>query len=548
MAFDGIFLHQVTKQLQQAVGLRIVKIHQISDTEVLFSLKGHNSYQLMVSAHSLYNRIHFTKEKYPTRSSPNNFIILLRKYLESGLISSIRQAGLDRYLIFEVDNRNEIGDKIHVQLYVELMGKYANIILVQNGRIIDALKHIPPFENTIRTIQPGAKFTETAAQTNKKNPFEVEDIDCNVKLSENYIGISDLLAQEIIYRRQTQSYSEIKQEILQSDKMYITTVNDKQYFHCIALTFLKQPYQQFDLFTGLDYFYFAKEEKDRIRQLSGDLYKFTRREINKYTKKLAVLTADLQSAQQCDKYKLMGQILYANLDQVNKGNKSITLNDFDGEKITIELDEKLDGKGNAKKYFTRYRKLSTGQKYIQQQIEIAQDNLDYFTAIAQQLQISDFASSQEIRAELEKNGFLKAKVEKARKKKPTEPSYTRIDYQGCTILIGKNNLQNDYITFKKANRFDYWFHVKDASGAHVIISSSEPSEDQIRLCAALAGYFSSYRNSQSIAVDYTMVKNLKKIPNSKLGKVIMKQYKTIYIDIDQKQIEQLLTKQNGQAS
>ena len=176
MAFDGIFLHQVTKQLQKAVGLRIVKIHQISDTEVLFSLKGYSSYQLMVSAHSLYNRIHFTSKKYPTRNSPNNFIILLRKYLESGVITSIKQAGLDRYLIFDVDNRNEIGDKIHLKLYVELMGKYANIILVHNDRIIDALKHIPPFENTIRTIQPGAKFTETPPQLNKINPFEVDEI------------------------------------------------------------------------------------------------------------------------------------------------------------------------------------------------------------------------------------------------------------------------------------------------------------------------------------------------------------------------------------
>ena len=544
MAFDGIFLHQVTKQLQKAVGLRIVKIHQISDTEVLFSLKGYSSYQLMVSAHSLYNRIHFTSKKYPTRNSPNNFIILLRKYLESGVITSIKQAGLDRYLIFDVDNRNEIGDKIHLKLYVELMGKYANIILVHNDRIIDALKHIPPFENTIRTIQPGAKFTETPPQLNKINPLEVDEIHYDDKLSDYYTGISDLLANQIHFLMQSQSYDEIKKAILNSDKMYITTVNDKQYFHCIPLTFLSQQYQQYDICEGLDYLYFSKEEKDRIRQLTGDLFKFTRREINKYTKKLAVLNADLQSAQQCDKYKLMGQILYSNLDKITKGNKSVTLCDFDGENITIELDEKLDGKGNAKKYFTKYRKLSTGQKYIQQQIDIAKENLDYFTSIAQQLEICDFASGQEIRQELERNGYLKARVQKARKKKPVEPNYSKIQFEGYTILVGKNNIQNDYITFKKASRFDYWFHIKQVSGAHVIINNSEPTEKQIRLCASLAAYYSCYRNSQSIAVDYTMVKNLKKIPNSKLGKVIMKQYKTIYIDINQKEIEQLISNQN----
>ena len=160
------------------------------------------------------------------------------------------------------------------------------------------------------------------------------------------------------------------------------------------------------------------------------------------------------------------------------------------------------------------------------------------------MEICDFASGQEIRLELEKNGYLKARVQKARKKKPVEPNYSKIQFEGYTILVGKNNIQNDYITFKKASRFDYWFHIKQVSGAHVIINNSEPTEKQIRLCASLAAYYSCYRNSQSIAVDYTMVKNLKKIPNSKLGKVIMKQYKTIYIDINQKEIEQLISNQN----
>ena len=139
MAFDGIFLQQTVKQLQKAVGERIVKIYQISDTEVLFMLKGYYSLQLMVSTHSSYNRIHFTDKKYPTRAIPSNFIMLLRKYLEGGIITSLQQAGLDRYLIIKVNNRNDIGDKIQLELYVELMGKYANIILVHEGKIIDAL-------------------------------------------------------------------------------------------------------------------------------------------------------------------------------------------------------------------------------------------------------------------------------------------------------------------------------------------------------------------------------------------------------------------------
>ncbi|MBR6956848.1 MAG: NFACT family protein, partial [Erysipelotrichaceae bacterium] len=161
MAFDGMFLRQIVRQLQPLVMSRVNKIYLISDTEVLFNLKGQERYQLMVSCHSSYNRIHLTDRQYPTRTTPSNFIMVMRKYVEGGTILSIEQAGLDRYLIITVGNRNEIGDRIKLELYVELMGKYANLILVHDGRILEALKHIPPFENTRRTIQPGAAFKPT---------------------------------------------------------------------------------------------------------------------------------------------------------------------------------------------------------------------------------------------------------------------------------------------------------------------------------------------------------------------------------------------------
>ncbi|MDO4378335.1 MAG: NFACT RNA binding domain-containing protein [Erysipelotrichia bacterium] len=540
MAFDGIFLHQVVKQLQPAVSERIVKIYQISDTEVLLMLKGHYSFQLMISTHSKYNRIHFTEKKYPTRSTPSNFIMLLRKYLEGGIITSLQQAGLDRYLIIKVNNRNEIGDRITLDLYVELMGKYANIILVQNDRIIDALKHIPPFENTVRTIQPGARFVVTAPQVGKVNPFEIEKLPETENPTSCLTGVSSLLADEILYRLSRQSFKEIMQEISNSDSLYLTNINDEQYFHCIALTHLKKDYQKMPICSGLDYVYFTKEEKERIRQITGDLFKFTRKEINKFTKKIDNLNNSLQEADNCEIYRDYGQLIYSNLSEIHKGQKQVTLLDFDNKEVTIPLNEKLDGKGNAKKFFTKYRKLSVSKKYINEQIAIAQDNLNYFTQILQQLEMSDFNSAEEIKQELINNGYLKASARKERIKKPKEPNYTKINFDDHLILLGKNNIQNDYISFKKANRTDYWFHVKDGSGSHVIINSATPTEKEIRACAMLAAYYSKYRSSSSIPVNYTQVKNLKKIPNSKLGKVAMKEYKTIYIDIDEKTIEQLL--------
>ncbi len=540
MAFDGVFLHQVVKQLQPLIGKRINKIYLISDTEILFIIKGYQSFQLIISAHSVYNRIHLTDRSYPTRLSPSNFIILLRKYAEGGIIRSITQAGLDRYLTIEVNSKDKIGDKMNVEIYVELMGKYANVILVKDNKIIDALKHIPPFENTIRTIQPGARFIVTAPQKNKLNPFEIDDVDIEDNLTKKLVGFSPLLSNEVSYRMQSQSYHQIMQEIKESTSLYLTTINEEEYFHCIALTHLSDEHQRFDICEGLDYLYFKKEERERIRQITGDVFKFTRREINKLTKKIDNLLISLEEALDCDKYRHYGDLIFANLDKIKKGMKSVTLADFENNLITIPLDEKLDGKGNGKKHFNKYRKLSTGQKYINEQIELTRENLEYFQLIQQQLERADFNTAAEIRQELENNNYLKPKTRRQRTKKPVEPNYTRLQYKDKIILIGKNNIQNEFITFKKSNRFDYWFHVRDGSGAHVIINTANPNEDEIRFCAMLAAYFSKNRHSSSIPVNYTLIKNLKKIPNSKIGKLILKEYKTIYIDVDEEKINAYL--------
>ncbi len=543
MAFDGIMLHQVVKQLQPLTGGRISKIYQISDTEILFLIKAGKMQQLMVSAHSSYNRIHLSDRDYPSRTAPSNFIMLLRKYLEGGYVSSLQQVSLDRYLIMEVSSRNDLGDRIILQLYIELMGKYANLILVKDGRIVDALKHIPPFENTIRTIQPGALFKPTAPQPNKENPFAIREIDNNENLFERLEGFSPLLSDEVSYRMEHgQSFGEIMNLIQQSDQLYITTTRKGEFFHCLPLTHLGDEYRQYEICEGLDQFYYAKEERERIRHISGDLFKFVRREISKLSGKIDKLNLQLQQANDCDIYRRYGEALYANLDKVSKGMSEVHLTDFEGNSLTVPLDNKLDGRGNAKKHFTRYHKLSTGRRYIEEQLQIAHDNLEYFSAVSDQLQQADFTVAGEIKQELQNNGYLKADHRKnIRNKKPPEPAYLTISLGERTILVGRNNLQNNHVTFKKANRFDTWFHVKDVSGGHVVIDTDKPDEAQIRLCAMLAAYYSKARQSSSIPVDYTLIRELKKIPNSKLGKVSMKQHKTIYIDIDEKLLSNYIT-------
>ena len=541
MAFDGMFLRQIVRQLQPLVSARVNKIYLISDTEVLFVLKGHQRYQLMVSCHSSYNRIHLTDRQYPTRTTPSNFIMVLRKYIEGGTIMSIEQAGLDRYLIITVGNRNEIGDRIKLELYVELMGKYANLILVHNGKILEALKHIPPFENTRRTIQPGAVFKVTESQDNKLDPFSVSDVKLEENLFEKLVGFSPLLSTEFHYRMSNgESYSSILNKLASSDKIYISRTKNEELFHCIPLTHLGVKPVEMDICEGLDHIYFTKEERERIRQQTGDLFKFTRREIKKCKGKIEKLNVAYQEALNCDIWRQYGDALYANMDKVTKGMERVTLEDYDGNILVIPLDAKLDVKGNARKCFQKYKKGSVGQKYIEEQLDQTRENLNYFTVLQEQLEQADFLSATEIRQELENQGYLKAKRTNQKKKKESEPHFLKLEFNEKFIYVGKNNIQNDYITFKKAGRADTWFHVKDMHGAHVVITTSHPNEEEIRLCAQLAAYYSKARESSSIPVNYTLVKNLKKIPGSKTGMVSMKEYNTIYIDIDEEKMTEVL--------
>ena len=229
------------------------------------------------------------------------------------------------------------------------------------------------------------------------------------------------------------------------------------------------------------------------------------------------------------------------MDKVVKGMKTVTLTDYSGNELTVPLDARLDVKGNARKCFQKYRKGSTGQKYIIEQLDNARENLSYFNLIQQQLEQADFRTAREIRQELEKNGYIRRKKVRAPKKKPTEPQFLKIPFNDKLIYVGKNNIQNDYITFKKAGRIDTWFHVKDLHGAHVVITTSHPSEEEIRLCAQLAAWYSKARESSSIPVNYTLIKHIKKIPGSKLGLVSMSEYNTIYIDINVEYLRNFVT-------
>ena len=277
MAFDGIVLHQINQQLQTVLPAKINKIQQLSDCEFLFTIRSeHQTRKLLISAHSVYNRINLTTLSYTTMEQPNNFLMVLRKYLDGGVILSCKQEGLDRILKMQVETHNDLGDKHLVTMIIELMGKYANIILVNEANIIiDALKRIPLYENSKRLILPQAMFTPVEPQQYKTNPFTANDIKEDISLVKQFHGFSPLLATEVEYRmKQGQNFEEIMKEIKQSSQLYVSDIQENTFFHVIPLTHLNVTPYAFDLMKGLDILYHEQEEKVRIKQQAGeDVYK-----------------------------------------------------------------------------------------------------------------------------------------------------------------------------------------------------------------------------------------------------------------------------------
>lgn len=540
MALDGLLLHKLQENLSQMTPMKINKCSQVSEHEMLFYIRSKaKNCKLMISTHSQYNRINLTNESYQSPAVAGNFGMVLRKYIDGGMIISIRQLGLDRILDFEIIAYDDLSDSHTYHLYVELMGKYANLVLVENNRIIDALKRIPPFENNIRPIFPGMEFT-LPTQFEKKDPFLEEDFNCDESLSKQFHGFSPLLSREFIYRiHNHESFRDIMNELENSESLYVYEKENQ--FHCIELKHLHSSFSVYPLMRGFDVVYYHAQEKERIREQSGDLYKVVKKELHKNTSKLKKLKETLAFANDCDHYRIYGDLLYAYSYQYPQKMEAVDLEDFEtGQMIHIPLDVKYDIKYNAKKYYQKYKKSKTAQIEVAKQIDLCEKEIEYFTLLQSQLEYASFDDAKEIRSELEKNGYLRIQKNIRKPKKNALPHFITLNFKGNNIYIGKNNLQNDYLTFHFARKEDWWFHTLDYHGAHVIVQCDELSEEIIRTCAMLASYYSQGKDSSSVPVAYTKIKNLKKAKGKAIGQALMNSYKTIYIDPDEKKVIELL--------
>ncbi|MDO4940142.1 MAG: NFACT RNA binding domain-containing protein [Erysipelotrichaceae bacterium] len=529
MALDGIILSKVKHDLDYYLPIKINRISETSKTEIVFNvLAGNKRTNLIMSFHSVFNHICLSDKNYTTYNDPSTFVMVLRKHLLNGFIYEIEQFDYDRYLIMHIRAKDELYDEKEYLLSVELMGKYANLILIDNNnKIIDALKKIPPYENSKRTILPGATFLYPDKQ-NKLNPFMEKNINFDESLVKQLQGFSKVLEQEVRYRLNQQSFEEIMNEIKNSNKLYISKNNEQIEYHIIPLTHISNQYEEWELQTGFDEMYYENDEKERIKNISDDLFKVVKRQIKHYQTKIGKLQDSLIEADNMDYYRTCGDLLYTYSDLNKKGLSEIELNDYNNEIIKIKLDPKYSIKDNANRYYNQYQKKRKGKVFIEEQIQIASNELEYLNSINEQLAIANYSDALDIQEELNKYGYLKKQISKNKKKKKVNLYQVSIDDN--TITFGKNNIQNDFLTFSYAKPNYMWFHAKDYHGCHLVIDTDKPNEKAIRTCANLAALYSKGRYSSSVPVNYCLVKDIKKIKGFKPGFVSIKNYKTIYID------------------
>ena len=527
MPFDGVFIHFLVQELKDnLVGKRINKIVQPNMLDIVFQFKANSvQKQLLISSSLDMPRIYFTDEKVTSLDIPKNFCVMLRKYIERGIIKDIFQVGNDRVIIFKIESYSELGDLLNYQLSFELMGRNSNLMLIDNNNcIIDAIRKIPPSVESNRLIIPHAPYVYPT-RDDAINPFSVtdsEEIDFS-KLE----GCSKLMLNEC------GNASELTKYLNTPIKPYIFEYDNKHDFYVLPLSNKKILRDDFNNISSmLDTFY--KEYRLVYNDKAKVLKRIVKNKLVHLNTKLGHLEDDLKKANENLNCNHLGLLLQANLYRVNKGDTSIIVNDYtsSNDEIEIELDPTLDPSKNLKRLFTKGKKAKNAIEQTSIQIDITKNEISYLDTILVQLEFANSNELDEITDELIKERYLKPKKATNSKRKNTTISKYNID--GIDVYVGKNNIQNSYITHQLSSSFDWWFHVKDMPGSHVLFKSPYPgyelSEKEIRFCANLAGSFSKASHSSSVPVVYTLIKYIKKIPGLKGCEVTYTNQKTIYID------------------
>ncbi len=576
MAFDGLVVQALARELNQKLaGARLDKIYQPETDELLLAFHGPAGvFKVTLSANASIPRIALAEETKENPMVAPMFCMLLRKHLTSAHLLAVRQPALERLLTFDLETRNELGDRVCKSLVIEIMGRHSNIILVdENGRIADSIKRIDFSVSSKRQILPGLPYELPPAQ-DKANPLtcrledfitilteKAEGTSCDRAILSAFQGISPLIAREIVFRafgetdvpRENMTYGQTLDLATTMHQMF-AEIKEGKFAPCYLtdrqtekLTeFSAIPIRQYGTGAHVHFedsmgilisrFYKERDKKEQMTRRSAHLTKLVANHIERCAKKINLQKAELADTEKMEEWRQYGELITANIYQLEKGASSIRVQNYFDETlpmVVIPLDNTLSPAANAQRYYKKYNKAKTAADMLQKQMELAQQELAYLESVEEALQRADSSAAlAQIGDELAEQGYIRRPKEAKRKKDaPSQPATLKTD-DGFTLFVGKNNRQNDFVTCKLAQNKDLWFHAKNIPGSHVVMRF-EPdrpfTNEAITQAAALAAFFSKAGTSHKVPVDYTEIKNVKKPAGAKPGFVVYTTNQTAYV-------------------
>ena len=554
MAFDGIVTRAMVREINEKIYMgKIEKVYQPEADELVFNIhtKSGNC-KLFASAGSAHARVHFIEENPVNPPAPLAFCMLLRKHLQGGRIIAIEQKGSERIIEISIETLNELGFTVSKRLIFEIMGKHSNIILtdISTGKIIDSIKRVSFDVNRVRQILPGMIYQYPPEQD--KIPFgeitgeQLDSLPADGKtILRSVGGISPAFAEELAEHVSSRSeyFFGVKDGILDGTSgnafVYLDEKEAPVDFYPVPLKCLKESCKTLEfssLSAAMEFYFNKKESSNKGRQKSHDLIRSVNTALDKMYLKKKRLSEDLLKAENSEDLRLYGELLTANIHLIKPGMKSVdVVNYYDGSTVTIPLDVKQSPAKNAQHYFKKYGKAKTAVKEKQIQLEENDGEIKYLESVLAFLENTDDVDEIEsIRNELVETGYVRRRKQqggfKEKKYKSAPHRYTLSN--GMTVLVGKNNKENDYLTFNTAGNRDIWLHTKDIPGSHVIVQSSGQDLDEKAIfeAAAIAAYHSKARTSENVPVDYVPVKYVKKPAGAKPGMVIFTNNRTVWVN------------------
>lgn len=573
MALDGAFVHYLTRELKDDLcGARVSQIHQPNRDELIFAVRTLNgNKKLLISARANSPRVNFTQYAPENPPSPPMLCMLLRKRLCGAKICDVRQPDLERIIFIDFDATNDLGDPIKLTLAVEIMGKYSNVIFIdENGTIIDALKRVDPTMTTQRLVLPSMRYELPPAQ-NKKSMLEcepdeivkaIQNLQKPEKLNKAILsvvqGVSPIICREIEYlvtSGEDLYTDELTSQYLKRLDYYITKLTSAVREtsgapYCISepkgkpkdISFMgitqygtAMNVTRDETFSQLlDNFYYERDRVDRMKVKGQDLLKLLTNASERLARKINTQRAELEQCADREILRINGDLIQANLYRIEKGSPFVDLENFYDENLAtvrIKLDPSKSPSQNAQKYYKDYRKAKTAEQILTEQIDLAEKEIEYIDNVFDSLSRAETERElAEIRSELIQTGYIKAPKGNRKEQKPLPPiKFTTSD--GFEILVGRNNRQNDTLTLKTANNNDIWFHTKNIPGSHTILVTNgrEPSDEAILQAAKIAAYHSKAKDSSQVPVDYTQIRNVSKPQGAKPGMVIFVKNRTVYV-------------------